>query len=78
MCAASPSVRVPLSGRTPPTSDSFHRERPCLYTDTPRLTVQTRSLMRFEYQRPLFRVAYRLASGQPRTAWIDVLHLNEV
>ena len=27
---------------------------------------------------PLLWVAYRLASGQPRTAWIDVLHLNEV
>jgi hypothetical protein len=27
---------------------------------------------------PLFRVAYRLASGQLRTRWIDVLHLNEV
>jgi hypothetical protein len=27
---------------------------------------------------PLLRVAYRLASGQPRTAWIDVLHLDDV
>jgi hypothetical protein len=27
---------------------------------------------------PLLRVTYRLASGQLRTRWIDVLHLNEV